>query len=102
MQKNGSPRPEHKASTGSPRIDPSQRVGLPRVYPSSASTKTRVGSVGAQRQGGAIKLLGGRGTAGQDTTHQLSLTSLASDYNIVAAVDKHHHHAAAVGRLVDI
>ena len=47
---------------------------------------------------GAIKLLGGRGTAGADTSHQLSLTSLASDYNIVAAVDKHHHHAAAVGR----
>ena len=76
--KNGSPRHESSPSykTGSPRIDPSQRVGLPKLYPADR--------LGSMRKGGAIK-----GSGGAAPGHQLSLTSLASDYNIVAAVDKH-------------
>ena len=78
-QANGSP--QHKVS-GSPMIEPSQRVGTgtPRL-----SGKSRLGS---QRLGGAIK-----GALGGAASHQLSLTSLASDYNIVAAVDKYHNNS---------
>ena len=77
--RNGSP--PHKPGPGSPMIDPSQRVGHGAPRPPG---KARLGS---QRLGGAIKgSLAGLGS------HQLSLTSLASDYNIVAAVSKYHNN----------
>ena len=76
--KTGSPRVDPSHRIYSPRIDPSQRMGLPKVYGSPLS---RMGA----RVGGSIKP-----SAGGHSSHQLSLTSLSSDYNIVAAVDKHH------------
>ena len=77
--RNGSP--PHKAMSGSPMIDPSQRVGHGAPRPQG---KARLGS---QRLGGAIK-----GSLTTPGSHQLSLTSLASDYNIVAAVSKYHNN----------
>ena len=77
--RNGSP--PHKAVSGSPMIDPSQRVGHSAPRPQG---KARLGS---QRLGGAIK-----GSLTTPGSHQLSLTSLASDYNIVAAVSKYHNN----------
>ena len=77
--RNGSP--PHKPGPGSPMIDPSQRVGHGAPRPSG---KARLGS---QRLGGAIK-----GSLTGPGSHQLSLTSLASDYNIVAAVSKYHNN----------
>ena len=76
--KTGSPRVDPSHRIYSPRIDPSQRMGLPKVY---GSPLIRMGA----RVGGSIKP-----SAGGQNSHQLSLTSLSSDYNIVAAVDKHH------------
>ena len=76
--KTGSPRVDPSHRIYSPRIDPSQRMGLPKVYGSPLS---RMGA----RVGGSIKP-----SAGGQSSHQLSLTSLSSEYNIVAAVDKHH------------
>ena len=81
-QKVSSSSPSHK--TGSPRIDPSQRIGMPKILPSN-----RLGA----RLGGAIK-----GATSQNQSHQLSLTSLSSDYNIVAAVDKYHNNSNAIGQ----
>ena len=80
--KTGSPRVDPSQRTYSPRIDPSQRMGLPKVYGSA------LGRFGG-RVGGSYK----PSSAGQ-TSHQLSLTSLSSDYNIVAAVDKHHSNSS--------
>ena len=76
--KTGSPRVEPSNRIYSPRIDPSQRMGLPKVYGSA------LGRFGG-RVGGSFKP-----SSGGQLSHQLSLTSLSSDYNIVAAVDKHH------------
>ena len=81
--RNGSP--PHKPGPGSPMIDPSQRVGHGAPRPSG---KARLGS---QRLGGAIK-----GSLAGPGSHQLSLTSLASDYNIVAAVSKYHNNIIPV------
>ena len=87
--RNGSP--PHKAMSGAPMIDPSQRVGHGAPRPPG---KARLGS---QRLGGAIK-----GSLTMPGSHQLSLTSLASDYNIVAAVSKYHNNIVPPLSDVDI